>query len=81
MAAGCVPVVVGQGGLAELVRHEHDGYLWYTTRQLRTYTSRLVQDSALRSRMAQAAMVGSRRFDSARFGAELDRSLAPLMSK
>lgn len=80
MAAGCVPVVVGQGGLTELVRHEHDGFLWYTSHELESLTSQLVQDAALRSRVAQAAIVSSRRFDRASFRAHLDSTLAPLMS-
>ena len=79
MAAGCVPVVVGQGGLTELVRHEHDGYLWYTSDELRTHTKQLAQDAALRSRMAQAAIVSSRRFARAEFDRRLEESLAPLM--
>ena len=80
MAAGCAPVLIGRGGLAELVRHGQDGYLWYTTDELRAYTLRLVEDAALRSRMAQAAIVSSRRFDVAAFEANLDRSLASLLS-
>ena len=80
MAAGCAPVLIGHGGLAELVRHGEDGYLWYTTDELRGHTLRLIQDSTLRSRIAQAALVSSRRFDVAAFEAGVDRSLAPLLS-
>ena len=69
MAAGCAPVLIGRGGLAELVRHGEDGYLWYTTDELRGHTLRLIQDSALRSRIAQAALVSSRCFDVAAFEA------------
>lgn len=79
MAAGAVPVVVGQGGLTELVRHGCDGYLWYTTGELQAHTKQLMQDSAIRSRLAQRAMVSSRRFATSRFHRELDASLEPLM--
>lgn len=80
MAAGCAPVLIGRGGLAELVRHGEDGYLWYTTDELRRHTRRLMDDAFLRSRIAQAAMVRSRRFDLPIFEADLDRSLAPLLN-
>ena len=80
MAAGCAPVLIGRGGLAELVRHGEDGYLWYTTDELRRHTRRLMDDASLRSRIAQAAMVRSRRFDLPAFEADLDRSLAPLLN-
>jgi len=80
MAAGCAPVLIGRGGLAELVHHGEDGYLWYTTDELRSYTRRLIEDASLRSRIAQAAIVRSRRFDLPAFEADLDRSLAPLLN-
>lgn len=79
MAAGCVPVVVGQGGLTELVRHEHDGYLWYTSDELQAQTNQLAKDGPLRSRMAQAAIVSSRRFSRSEFDKRLDSSLSTLL--
>ncbi len=80
MAAGCAPVLIGRGGLTELVRHGEDGFLWYTTDELRGYTLRLIADARLRSRIAQAAMLRSRTFDVVAFTAALDRALALLLN-
>ncbi len=80
MAAGCAPVVVGQGGLTELVHHGQDGFLWYTPWQLAESTNKLISDDALRSRVAQQAMISSRRFDEAHFRARLDQSMDAMVS-
>ena len=79
MAAGNVPVVVGQGGLTELVRHSVDGFLWYDEAELRSNTTTLIDDSRLRSKMAQQAIISSRRFDVGNFHGELDDSLSSLV--
>jgi glycosyltransferase involved in cell wall biosynthesis len=79
MAAGCAPIVMGQGGATELIRHDRDGFLWYTSDELRTQTRRLARDAGLRSRIAQAAIVSSRRFSEASFDSCLRESLTPLI--
>ncbi|HEV8430613.1 MAG TPA: glycosyltransferase family 4 protein [Pyrinomonadaceae bacterium] len=55
MAAGCVPVVIKKGGQAEIVEHGVSGFLWETLDELRDYTTRLINDDNLRTRMANAA--------------------------
>ena len=35
MAAGCVPIVLGKGGLPEIVEHDKSGFLWNTLDELK----------------------------------------------
>ncbi len=38
MASGCVPVVIGNGGQPEIVRHGVSGYLWRSLDELKSLT-------------------------------------------
>lgn len=55
MAAGCVPVVINKGGQPEIVEHGVSGFVWETLDELKTYTTRLINDDDLRLKMAAAA--------------------------
>jgi glycosyltransferase involved in cell wall biosynthesis len=55
MAAGCVPVVINKGGQPEIVEDGVSGFVWETLDELRNYTTRLMNDDALRAKMAAAA--------------------------
>ncbi len=67
MAAGCVPVVVGKGGQAELVEHGVTGFHWQTLDELRDYTLRLVKDGELLHCMSQAARARAQSFAKEQF--------------
>lgn len=75
MAAGCVPVVINNGGLREIVQHGRNGFLWGTPRELEEYTFELVHNSALRQRLATAAVQSSREYDKIHFNHTLQRLL------
>jgi glycosyltransferase involved in cell wall biosynthesis len=62
MAAGCVPVVINRGGQPEIVEHGVSGFVWETLDELIGYTSRLLDDGALRERMSAAARLRARTF-------------------
>jgi glycosyltransferase involved in cell wall biosynthesis len=62
MAAGCVPVVINKGGHPEIIQHGVNGFLWNTREELKQYTTVLIQDKALRGRMAATARAGPRIF-------------------
>ena len=62
MAAGAVPVVFAAAGPAEIVRHGIEGFHWKTLDELQTYTRRLMNDDALRSKMSTAAQLRARDF-------------------
>ena len=55
MSAGCVPVVFGRGGQAEIVRHGVDGFTWTDPADLIKYTKMLLSDEPLRRRMSGQA--------------------------
>jgi glycosyltransferase involved in cell wall biosynthesis len=67
MAAGCVPVVIGKGGQVEIVEHGVSGLVWQTLPELQTCTRALIDDPALRGRLASGARQRSRAFGMDRF--------------
>lgn len=75
MAAGCVPIVLGQGGQRELIEPGQDGYLWYTSDELLRHTRALIEQPERRVQMAAAAQQSSRRFDRSHFHARLAETL------
>ncbi|HEX6289874.1 MAG TPA: glycosyltransferase family 4 protein [Herpetosiphonaceae bacterium] len=62
MAAGCVPVVIAKAGQLETVVHDESGLLWHTLHELQAQTRRLIDDAALRERLAAGAVERSRVF-------------------
>lgn len=67
MAAGCVPVVINKGGQPEIVEHGVSGFVWETLDELRDYTTRLINDDALRAKMSEAARKRAQVFSSESF--------------
>jgi glycosyltransferase involved in cell wall biosynthesis len=67
MANGCVPVVVNKGGQPEIVEHGVSGFLWRTPREWRDYTSLLMADAELLTRMSSAARTRVERFSRKKF--------------
>jgi L-malate glycosyltransferase len=62
MAAGCVPVVINQGGQREIVEHGVSGFLWDTLDELKDYTVQLMRDDSLRAWMSSEARARSQLF-------------------
>lgn len=62
MAAGCVPVVIGKAGQAEIVTHRLNGFLWKRLDELKRGSLNLIRDEALRRTLSHAAMERSRYF-------------------
>jgi glycosyltransferase involved in cell wall biosynthesis len=77
MAAGCVPVVINRGGQTEIIEHGTTGFLWDTLAELKEYTATLVNDEALRARMAEAARTSAQRFSREAFAENFRRLLRP----
>lgn len=69
MLAGCVPVVFGEAGPAEIVRHGVDGYHWHTLEQLAEFTYVLMTDAEKRHTMAESAVARGREYSIDRFRA------------
>jgi glycosyltransferase involved in cell wall biosynthesis len=63
MAFGCVPVVIGKGGQAEIVRDGECGYLCRDLDEMQARTRRLIGEPALLASMSAAARRRSHDFD------------------
>ncbi len=79
MAAGCVPVVINRGGQPEIVEHGVSGFIWNTLEELEDYTRRLVDDDALRQKMAAAARARATIFSRAAFAERFLQLLGPVL--
>jgi len=78
MASGCVPVVIGFGGQPEIIRHGNNGFLWQSKDELKDYSQILIQNPAQRKRMADVALVDSRRYDKKFFNIRLQQLIEKL---
>lgn len=72
MAAGCVPVVVGKGGVKEIVRQEKTGFLWEDEEELIKITEELIGNPKLLSTLSRAVVKSSQKFSKERFCQEFD---------
>lgn len=77
MAAGCVPLVVGQGGQAEIVEQGVSGFLWQSLDELQNYTCQLMKDEELRHTMSLAARKRAQQYSKQRFISEFRSLVSP----
>ena len=80
MAAGCVPIVLGRGGLPEIVEHDKSGFLWNTLDELKQYTVAAIADPALLSRLRAGAVGRAERFSEEQFADRLLKLVAQVVS-
>ena len=76
MSAGAVPVVYGEAGPAEIVRHGVDGFHWHTIDELTEFTAQLIADPATRAAMSAQAQERADHFSNAAFAQRLLAVLA-----
>jgi glycosyltransferase involved in cell wall biosynthesis len=81
MAAGCVPVVYGSAGPAEIVTDGVDGFHWATVPDLIAVTRRLIDDPELFARMSAAAVNRAGNFAFSAFGERLESLVGRLDAK
>jgi glycosyltransferase involved in cell wall biosynthesis len=55
MAAGAAPIVYGQGGQADIISENKDGFLWQTETDLINKTKLLISDTALLNKIVRGA--------------------------
>lgn len=67
MAGGCVPVVIGNGGQIEIVKHSKSGFLWEDVENLIKFTFKLICDDNIRNQMAKQARKRSENFSKQKF--------------
>ena len=73
MAAGCVPVVVGKGGIKEIVNHNRNGLLWQKEDQLVKMTLRLISSRDVEKKLAIKALKDSQKFSKEVFNEKIAR--------
>lgn len=67
MSTGAVPVVFGAAGPAEVVQHGVSGLHWRTLDELVAQTTELIEQPALRERLAACAVQRAREYDEVHF--------------
>jgi len=67
MAAGVVPVVIGRGGIPEIVSSGQDGFLWQTEEELVEQTRQLIETPDKMKKVAEQAIKSSQRFSEETF--------------
>lgn len=63
MTGGCVPVVIGKGGLKEILTSGKDGFLWDDLGQLKQLTTDLIKDTNLLQKMSKETAKSAIRFN------------------
>jgi glycosyltransferase involved in cell wall biosynthesis len=79
MAAGCVPIVINQGGQREIVQHGINGFLWDTVEQLQEFTLQLTYNDDLLQTMSQAARARAAHFSQEAFAERCLKLFRPLL--
>ncbi|MBI1806085.1 MAG: glycosyltransferase family 4 protein [Ignavibacteria bacterium] len=74
MSAKAIPIVINKGGQKEIVRHGESGYLWNTLEELVTFTTEVINDQTIRSKMKERARDRFKDFDHEHFSSRV-RSL------
>jgi glycosyltransferase involved in cell wall biosynthesis len=80
MSAGAVPIVIASGGQTEIVTHGVDGMCWNDIDEMLVQTELLMSDIERRERLRKNALDSSRRFNRAAFTANMDLSIAEILS-
>ncbi len=81
MASGAVPVVIGGGGVRDIVRSGTDGFLWQTPDELKSRTLELIRDTQLRASLSQNAIARAKEFSREAFEARVDRIIFEFESR
>lgn len=77
MAAGDVPVVIGKGGIPEIIKDGRNGFLWQTKKELQKLTIRLSKSPTLWKNLSRQAIKDSQRFKKEVFYQKFDEIIKP----
>ncbi|MFH1832969.1 MAG: glycosyltransferase [Candidatus Levyibacteriota bacterium] len=72
MGAGCVPIVINEGGQKEIVEDNKSGFLWNSLEQLKKQTSELIKDGDLWERLSKGSKKRAEIFSGNRFCREIN---------
>lgn len=78
MAGGCVPVVVGKGGLREIVDEGVNGFLWDDQDDLISKTLQVIQKRSLWNKMSREAVKKADRFSKENFADNIKKLIKTL---
>ena len=67
MAAGCVPVVIGKGGIPEIISDGKDGFLWQEIKDLKKLTLQLIKSPKLMTEISKQAIIDCQKFNEKNF--------------
>ena len=67
MSAGCVPVVINEGGQKEIVKTGDTGFLWNSLEELKSKTLKLTNDEKLLDELSKKASVSAKKFSKEKF--------------
>lgn len=81
MASGAVPVVIGGGGIRDIVRSGTDGFLWQTPDELKSRTLELIRDTQLRTSLSRNAIARAEKFSRGAFEAKVDGIISDLENR
>jgi len=76
MAAGCVPVVINQGGQPEIVKEGQNGLLWKNQAELVSQTFKLIDNRLLWRKLSAAAQKRAQDFSEEKFCYGLQRIIS-----
>lgn len=72
MAAGCVPVVVGKGGIREIISEGKTGFLWEKEEDLKRTTLDLIKEAERMKKISLEVVKSSQKFSKERFCQEFN---------
>lgn len=67
MAAGCVPVVIGKGGIPEIVDDGKNGFLWQDIKDLKKLTLQLIKSPKKLTELSKQAIIDCQKFNEKNF--------------
>lgn len=73
MSAGCVPIVINQGGQREIVEDNINGFLWDTEEELIRKTENVIRDKDIFERVSKKAIKRSNDFSNEMFCTNINK--------
>jgi glycosyltransferase involved in cell wall biosynthesis len=67
MAAGCVPVVIGKGGIPEIINDRKSGFLWQGKKDLEKLTLQLIKSPDKMAEISKQAIIDCQKFNEKNF--------------
>ena len=73
MASGCIPIVVGKGGIKEIINEGKTGFFWNRNEELAAQTKQLIKSPEILQKISIEIVKTSKRFSKEKFCQEFER--------